>query len=329
MDFLSPIDITKINQKSNEQAVKIGRLVTKSITDSLFYLFPYKNIAKTKDLVTFEEGSLLMPYDPDIIGKGNNVGVFDKRVLVIEIGMLLTKADEPERYRDTWLEALSDLELSPNQLPFATWYLQTLQFIAEQDLDLLPFMGVHSTPSQKPFNICNGYHKIVDNEVVLGTIAAGKGNLFATGGAYTAANIGDLLLDQYNHFPAIVREKLVVDAYIPFDMRSMYKAWLTNKYQYQVADGDPIVNFLDGTNQKCRLNWLSAIGNNQRVMMSLKENMTFGLSTPDIYGKITTFNPNANPYLVQSTKKYPIGFQIASLNSRLFNVNDRPVTYLT
>ena len=122
MDFLSPIDIQKINGESNKNASDIGRLTTTHIQDTLDYLTPERKVQKTRDLITFLEGTMLQPYNPNVIGAGKDVGAFDKRVLTIEVGMLLTKADEPERYRDTWLIYLDDHELKPQTLPFSKWY---------------------------------------------------------------------------------------------------------------------------------------------------------------------------------------------------------------
>jgi len=320
MDFLSPIDIQKINGESNKNALPIGRLATKKIQETLSFLTVEKNVQKTRDLITFMEGTMLQPYNPSVIGAGKDMGAFDKRTLTIEVGMLLSKADEPERYRDTWLATLSELELKPEQLPFSKWYLETLAIIAEQDLVQLPFLGKKGAGTTV-VDICDGYHEIVNDEITATNISSAKGNLYDAS-AYTAANIGDQLKEQYLKFPDQTQQRGGILAYVPWNMRELYREFLINKYQYQVADGDVKMDYLDGTDKKVKHNWLAAMGSSQRVYMTTAGILKYGLSSPDIYGKITVFNPNGNPYLVQATKKVPIGFQIQTLDSRAFNSND-------
>jgi len=321
MDLLTPIDITKLNDSSRLKAQQLGMLAMKNIEETLSYLTIERGIPNIKDFWMFEEGSVLMPYFPSIIGAGKDIGKIEKRTLMLDIGMLLTKADEVERYRNTWTAENMKFNLKANQNPFGDWFLKVLMNIEKQDLDQIPFLGVKNAVGTTPKDITNGFHKIVDLDVIAGTISVALKNQYAAA-AYTAANIGDQLKEQYQLFPDFVQQSGNIEIFAPWNMRELYRGWLINKYTYTITDGDVMLDYLDGTNKKCKINWLSAMGTSQRVYMTSKDNLICGLSNPDIYGPVYIFNPGNNVYLIQATKKYPIGFQLRSINYRMFNTNN-------
>ncbi len=320
-DLTTPIDIQQINNTANQKKPKISRLMMENVREVLAYLTIELGIQATRDLLTFEEGSIMQPYDPTL-ANAKDLGVIDKRTLSVNVGMLYIK-DEVERYRQTYMVTLQELNLTAAKLPFAQWYLETIALVGLQDMHILPWQGVKGAGTSTK-DITDGYLKIIADEITASNITVAKGNLYELSGSatdYTAANIGDELKAQFALLPALTQERGVI-VHIPWRYKQIYKEWFKSEYP-NITDGDVPTEYIDGTDKKAKFNWTTAIGTSKRVTMTTKSNLVCGIDNANKeFGKIVVFRPNNNPFLIAAVNKVVIGFQIRTLDKREFNVNN-------
>ena len=321
MDLTTPIDIEKINNTANQEQPKIAKLMMNNIRETFANFTRYPgNVRNSVDLLTFEEGSIMMPYDPDLQTE-KKLGAIDKRSLTVDVGMFYIR-DEVERYRATYLALLEDLTLSEKaKLPFESWYLQTITEVGLQDLWLLPYQGLKAATTNA-VDITDGYLKKVADGIDDEDISVANGNLYELSDAavdYTSASIIDELKAQFDLFPA-KRKQFGVDIHIPYEYQRMYKDCYISTYP-NVTDGDVPIDYLDGTNKKGKLIWESAMGDTKRVIMTVKSNLVYGVDQNTEFGKIIVFRKDS-PYYVDATAKSVLGFQIRTFNKRDFNCNN-------
>ncbi len=326
-DMTKPIDITVIQGTANKIKPKIKKLMMFTIKTVLATLASMSGIQSQTDLLTFIEGNLAMPYDPTL-QNWQSLGEIKKRTAEVKVGMVPLK-DEVERYRDTYMVTLEELNLTEKKLPFANWYLETISAVGLNSLHALPYQGVHNATGTTAIDIADGYLKIIADEITAGTdMSVAKGNVYELSGAqtdYTAANIGDELLAQYETFPEVTRQLANVEIRIPFRYKKMYRDWV--KSEYPNLSPKEIANeldYLDGTDNKAKFIWESAMGTTKRVIMNVPGTLTYQTDKDNKeFGKMKIFHPNANPFYIACVNKIVIGFQIYTLDKRVINVNNQ------
>jgi len=318
------IDISAIQGTAGKMQPEIKKLMMETIRKTFGYLKKYPgDVQSSVDLLTFEEGSIMMPLDTSLSTTNKKLGIIDKRSLAVKVGMGYIM-DEIERYRDTYLVTLDELGLKEAQLPFATWYLRTYADVGLKDLSVVPWQGIHNAAGTTPKDIADGYLKIIADDITATKISVAKGNLYELSGSatdYTASTIGDELKAQFAKFPQLTQEEGVT-IHIPYRYKQMYKEWYKSEYT-MITDGNVPTEFLDGSDNKAKFNWTSDIGTSKRVVMCTADNLVYGVDKASKeFGKVMVFNPNGNPYLMAATNKTVIGFQIHTINSRAFNCNN-------
>jgi len=321
-DLTSPIDIQAINNTAREIQPKITRLMMEGIRELLvnFYKFP-GDIRQSVNLVTFKRGSIMQPYDPTLSHK-KTLGIISKRPLSVNVGMSYL-SDEAEKYRNTYLGALEDLNISNEaKLPFPNWYLETIALVGMADMTELPYLGKKGAGNDT-VDITDGYLEIIKDEVDAGNIADGNGNLYTLAGSatdYTASTIGDELKKQFAKFPAIT-QKFGVNIHIDYAYLQMYKEWFKSEYS-NITDGDVPTEYLDGTNKKAKFIWTTGMEGSKRVIMATETNLVYGVDRDNKeFGKVLVFH-DGSPYIVGATNKVVIGFQIRTLDKSELVVNN-------
>lgn len=324
-DLTTPIDIKQIQGTVGKIKPKIKKLMMQSIRSVLSTLVNIKGIQSSVDMLTFIEGNLAMPYDPTL-QNWQKLGDIVKRTARVQVGMVPIR-DEEERYRDTYLVTLEDLNLSEAKLPFANWYLETIAQVGLQSLFTLPYQGVHDPAGTNALDICDGYFKIIEDEKTNATpgISSSNGNLYTLGGSatdYDSSNIGEELLGQYLAFPDVTKQLATVEIRIPYRYRNAYRDWY--KTEYPNVDPKNIdMNYLDGTDNKAKFIWESAMGASKKVIMNVPGNMTYETDRDNKeFGKMKVFRPENNPFYIACVNKIVIGFQIHTLDKRVFSVNN-------
>jgi hypothetical protein len=323
MDYTVPIDITEIQDTADKIKPKIKTLMMQNIRTILATLANNDAIQASSDLLTFIDGTSAMPYDPDL-SVWNKLGDIKKRTINVKVGMVPIK-DEVERYRKTYLVTLDDLNLNQSNLPFAKWYVETITGVGLKSLYVLPYQGVLNASGTTAIDICDGYFKIITDEKNANNITVAKGNLYElTGGAsdYTASNIGDLLLEQYDLFPDITKQEAMVEIRLAYRYRKLYRQWLKTEYPYiSAADLNASLDSLEGTDGKTKFLWESGMGSSKKVIMNVPGNLIYGTDRDNKeFGKMEIFKPN--PFYIACVNKIVLGFQIYTLDPRAFIVNN-------
>ncbi len=324
-DLTTPIDITAIQGTADKTRPKIKKLMMQNIRTVLATLASIKGVQSTIDMLTFIEGNIAMPYDPTL-QNWQKLGDIKKRTAAVKVGMVPIK-DEIERYRDTYMVTLEELNLTEKKLPFAQWYLETYVGVGLQSLFILPYQGIYNASGTTAIDIADGFFKIIEDEKALGTptISVALGNMYelsASATDYTATNIGDELKAQYYSMPEITQQLAVVEIRIPYRYKQMYKEWFKSEYP-NITDGDVPTEFLDGTDKKAKFIWESAMGTSKKVIMNVKGVMTYETDNDNKeFGKVKIFHPDNNPFYIAMVNKIVIGFQIHTLDKRVFNVNN-------
>lgn len=324
-DLTTPIDITAIQATADKMQPKIKMLMMQTIRSVLMNLANIKGIQSSVDMLTFIEGNLAMPYDPTL-QNWQKLGDIVKRVANVKVGMVPIK-DEIERYRDTYLVTLEDLNLGAAKLPFAQWYIETITAVGLQSLFVLPYQGVYNAAGTTAIAIADGFFKIIEDEKALGvpTISAALGNMYVLSGAatdYTASSIGTELKAQYFNFPEVTQQLATVEIRIPYRYRQMYREWLVTEYP-NLGPNDFDLNYLDGTDKKAKFIWESAMGTSKKVIMNVPGTLTYETDRDNKeFGKMEIFKPDNNPFFIACVNKIVIGFQIHTLDKRVFSVNN-------
>jgi hypothetical protein len=320
-----PIDITAINNTAREMQPEIRDYLMSQISEKfpLFRKYP-GSVRQSADIVYFRNGKIMGSYNPDLTTKASNqLGILSKRTLTVRKGMGLI-VDEVERYRNTYMGTLADLKEGQKKLPFGAWYVEKYKSVGLEDISTLPWQGVYNDGGANPHDIADGFLRIIADEVTATNISTANGNYYELSGAatdYTASNIGDELKAQYTKFPEKT-QNAGVTIHIPYRYKQMYKEWFKNEYS-NITDGDVPTEYLDGTDKKARFNWDSEMGTTKRVIMCTLEVLTYGMDgDSNEFGLITTFWYSGNLYLLAGTNTLVIGFQIGTLDSSMFNVNN-------
>lgn len=320
-DLTTPIDITAIQDTANKIRPEIKSLMMQNIQTVLAKLAIQGGIQHDRDLLTFIDGTVGMPYD-SLLQNWNKLGEIVKRTVEVKVGMVPIK-DEVERYRKSYMVTLDDLNLTEKKLPFAEWYLRTYVGVGLKSLHTLPYQGVYNAAGTTPNAICNGYFKIIEDEKTATNISVVKGNMYEVGAAdYTVSNIFEKLKAQYDLFPDVTKEYAEVEIRIPYRYRAIYREWYKTEYS-TLSPKEIDLDYLDGTDGKAKFLWESAMGTEKKVIMNVPGNLMYGVDRDNQeFGKPTIFHWNGNPLWIAMLNKIVIGFQIYSLDSRVFNVNN-------
>ncbi len=323
MTLDTPIDITAIQATADKKRPEIKKMMMQNVRKVLGTLAHISDVQSTVDLLSFAEGDVAMPYDPTL-SNWNKLGTIVKRTATVRVGMIPIK-DEEERYRDTYMVTLEDLNLTEAKLPFAQWYLDTITQVGLQSLHKVPYQGIYNAAGTTAVAIADGYFKIIADEKTANNITVAKGNLYELSGAatdYTASTIGSELLAQYKTFPDITQQEAMVEIRIPYRYKWMYKEWMKTEYP-NLTNGDIDTEYLDGTDKKAKFIWESGMGSSKKVIMNVAGALVYVTDRDNKeFGKIKVFRPENNPFLIAAVNKIVIGFQILSLDKRIFNVNN-------
>jgi len=317
------LDIAAIAATAGKMQPEIQRLMMSDIRRTLSWLYKEPgNIQSKKDLLTFKAGSIMQPYDVNLT-EAHEMGVLSKRELQVQVGMAYVR-DEVEKYRDTYLATLDDLNVPMSKYPINQWYVETISLVGLNDMAKLPWQGEKST-DKTVIAIADGYLKIIDDEITATNISTSNGNLYTLSGAasdYTSSTIGDELKAQWALLSAELREKGGV-IHIPYRYKDMYREWYKSEYPNATEKeiSEALVS-LEGTDGLAKFHWDSNMGTTKRVVMTSTTNLVYGVDAANKeFGKLTAFHPNGNPLLLGSINKVVIGFQIRTLDSSEFNVN--------
>lgn len=320
MDLTLPIDIQAVDNTRIEYGDLLVGLNKQTVNEILADCFPSLGIQNSRVLGKVEHGTISSKYNGIFLGENNLGKVVPRTITVYPI--VAEMADEPERYRTSFIAALSG-GLWKKEHPFELWLLQHGIDIASEELYNAIFIAKRS---DDPGDLAltdsfNGWATLIAADITADNISVAKGNLYANGDI-TRANAGDYLLEMWRKRPEVLR-RTNVNMWIPSEVSDLYDDWYRDEH-----DAPPNVDvsgqeYLEGTQKKCRIKRHNALpAGSQQVIITRRENMIYGTDELADMKAMKAF-ASGNPYMFTATMKYVFGTQFVSIHNREFAVNDR------
>lgn len=323
MDLTLPIDITAVVNTKTEYGDLLKGLNMLAVSDILVNCFPALGIQNSRVLGKVEHGTISSKYNGVFLGT-NNLGKVVPRTITVH-PIVAEMADEPERYRTSFIAALAGSMWSKEH-PFELWLLQHGINIASEELYNNIFTAKYSADAEDLDigDSFDGWGTIISTDITSGLISEANGNQYANG-AITRANAGDYLLEMWRTRPAVLRQK-PINMWLPTEVSDLYDDWYRDEH-----DNPPFVDqsgqeYLEGTQKKCRIIRHNALpAGSQAVILTTRENMVYGTDKLEDMKDMRAF-PSGNPYVFTATMKYVFGTQFVSIHKNEFCVNDRSMT---
>ncbi len=320
MNLTLPIDINAVNNTRTEYGDLLKGLNMQAVAEVLADCFPQLGIQNSRVLGKVEHGAISTKYNGVFLG-ANNLGKVVPRTITVH-PIVAEMADEPERYRTSFIAALSG-NMWAKAHPFELWLLQHGINMASEELLMNLFTAKYDADPAKLTlaDSFDGWSTIIAVDITAGLISVAKGNLYANG-AITRSNAGEYLLEMWRKSPETLRRKNGL-MWIPTEVADLYDDWYKDEH-----DAPPNVEtsgqeFLDGTGKKCRIKRHNSLpAGSQQVILTTRENMIYGTDKLEDMKSMQAF-PSGNPYLFTATMKYVFGTQFVSIHKSEFCVNDR------
>lgn len=323
MDFKQPIDITAVLNFLRKYQKDLIALDKRDAGEFLQHMTPLPGITDSYELSRVEGGKISRRYNGVFLGQ-NNLGEIVPRRLIVR-PVVAEMSDEPERYRRAYItEVPGEVRKSH---PFEGWLIQHGIDLASNDLYLAAMVAKYdpSDPDNTEIETAiDGLGTIFEKDKASGLISFAKGNVYATG-LITRANVGDKLLGMYRSRTRTFRRKKNIKMFISGNIHDMYQDWLKDESVVFIADDPKTKNILRGTDGKCELVPIDNLPDgSQLVILTTKNNMHYGFDKQSDFRSMAPFS-SGNPYRFTATQKYVIGFEVASIHSSEFCVNDQPL----
>jgi hypothetical protein len=318
-DLTQPIDIQSVNNTAKKYDTKIKTLDLLDANEILQYFQLYLGVKDSIVITTNEDGEISKKYDGNFTG-GKKVGTLVPRTLKV-YPIVAEMKDEPEKYRRSFINDVRG-EVGLTDDAFYLWLINQGIGVASEEL-YNAIWSAKLTSGTGIMNSFDGVDELIKQEIIGGGFSVGKKNLYVSGGAYTASNIGDKLLAQWRMCPSVLKRK-GADMYISENMGEMYDDWYKSEHEMPPNVDVSGQEFLDSTNKKCRLIRQANIpSGSQRVVISAPLNILYGVDKLSDMKTMKAF-ASGSPYHFTAAMKYVFGVQFASVNCKKMVVNDDP-----
>ena len=206
-----------------------------------------------------------------------------------------------------------------------TMLISVVRTFGEDIIDAL-FPAERDTAVQSPLGAFNGFDTLIDTFVAAGSIAAGKGNLVATGAIAKPANAtdtdaADFLLEFWRSAHPMLRNA-ETHLLVPFGLGDAYDDAYFNKMATKPIVDEYNRSILHGTGGKCKIVRSTAMGTGQRIMLIVPGLLHFGMNTLGDEAFVQVRNPYEDPNLVQFWIQGDYGTRIASIHEKVFQINE-------
>jgi hypothetical protein len=322
MDLTKPIDISGFNDVAKRYESEIKALPLLKAGDALQYFTPMTGVRNSVVITKMKKGAISKKYT-GTFSADKTIGTPEQRTLTV-YPCVAEMSDEPERYRKTFIDYIyaqgvaADIDEAKNH-PFLRWLVQYGISVASEELFDAIWVGklTSGTRLQDSFD---GIEELIRKAIVAGEIAASELNYYDATTEFTSANIGDKLKEMWRMAHKSMRDA-GGDMFMSVDLADMYDDWYREEH-----DKPPMVDaagqlYLEGSNGKCRIIRLANM-DNQRVILTTKDNIRWGTDSPSDMQNMKAFN-SGNPYVFTATMKYVFGLQFASVNWKELIVSKR------
>lgn len=323
MNFKDPIDITAVltaAQKHKDLLKSIDRMDANEV---LQHFTPMPGITDSIELGKVEGGSISSKYQGIFLGDKKLGAIVPRRLIVRPVVMEM--ADEPERYRRTYIAEVPGENRSEH--PFELWIINHGHALASEDLHNAIFVARYSAGANDNdiTDAFDGIGTILEMERTAGNISVANGNMFQTGDL-TRANVGEVLKNMYRKMPLTFKRK-ASKMFISASLGEMYDDWRKDEGQIILGQTEETTGtkFLIGSNGKCELVRLSILPEgSQFVLLTTKPNVVYGYHKESDFKSMRPFN-SGNPYKFTAAGKYVIGFQAVSIHKSELCINEKPL----
>jgi hypothetical protein len=325
MDLTKPIDITAVNTAVKKHGNEIQTIDNLDANAVLQHFSPMPGITDSYTFTNAWFKSVSSKYT----GKFKDVqqiGTIDKRTLIVN-PCVIEVLDEPERYRRSYItEVRGAIEIA--QHPFEMWLIENVLKQASTDLLNVLFTAKYDAAADKTElkDSFDGPGTIVETEKTAGNISVAKGNQFATG-AFTRADVGKQLLSLWRHMPQMFKN-MNSKLFISGEIGDLYDDWFSDEHPNIHTPGqnpdESNQTILYGSKGKCELVRVPDLPDkSQFAMLTIQPNIVYGF---DKFSDLRTIKAVPDDYLFKALGKYVFGTQFVTLDSRIFCVNDQPLT---
>ena len=322
MDLTQPIDITAVNNTRVKYTNVLIPLNMLSVASVLGLATPFTGVQSSVLVGKTKHGKIMAKYTGSFKGD-KQLGVVAPRTLVV-YPVVAEMADEPERYRRSFIADVAGGLWDAKKHPFEAWLLQFGINAADEEFHDKIWTAKHDDAEGKNEfeNSFDGWFTIFDNEIGTGKISTAKKNMFSTG-EITELNAGKVLLEMWRAaHPTLKRQQ--TNMIISSDLGELYDDWYMLNHDNPPGVDQAGQMFLEGTNRKCRLVRQTAFPvGSQRVILTTKQNLLYGTDKLSDMKNMKAFN-SGNPYMFTAAMKFVFGTQILSLDERDLLINDQP-----
>ena len=309
------VDISLIQQYTEdfkEELLGVALLTSKELTDN----FTLVTGIKDKFTVTsLQFQKLLKPY-AKAWNPASNKAQLIPRTLRVELAQVELE-EEPLAYRKTYLGAMMQRGVNPNDHPFERYFLDGIMKKISDDICLdVAFNGVRDASGTDPQDVVDGFYKILDDAITANEISTAKGNLIPTG-TIDDTNAVDKLKAFYRAIPKAY-QMVMTNLYVPYDV---YEAYCDH---YQAINGALPYNntfdhvYLEGSQGRCKLTRMAGMTDPNRIFLTQKENAYYGVDLEGDQDRIE-ITKGINPKVLGFFSCFALGFQFAVIESVFTN----------
>ena len=260
------------------------------------------------------------------------VGKITERPLEVKTSYAALK-EHIQSYKDSKLVLNTpEAQKVDNQLkhhPLEVLIIQNkIKTISEDIVDYLFFGERDEVTGNSPADMFDGFNPLITAEITSGAIAAGKGNLVATGALVAPVNETDTIAwDRLVAFIRAAHPMLRKNCVLYITDGALFAAIdaLGNKIHFKgVMEFDVFQKYLEGTT-KSKLKIISepALGTGSRLMLTAPRSLDFGMNTKGDTSFCQVRAPYEDPNICQFWTQWDAGCRVRSIHEKEFQVNDQ------
>lgn len=281
------------------------------------------------------KAGLWKPYAPGTIDYNAQIGKIEESKLTLEMSYAAVR-EHIENYAAK--KVLNDVSLAGSGYLAKKKHplegLITAQMVVSTTEDLIPAMwfAERDLTDKTPMGLFDGFHTKISDKITATEIAAGNGNLIATGAILNPATAGNetKAIGQFIDFVRTLSGFLRQNAYIYMSQATFSKILdsLDNKWvnkDVQVADVLAYANAKTGSNIRA-IHTDEALGTGDRIIATVPGNMDFGMNTFTDKDFVQIRDIYEDPNELQLWIQAKFGTRIISTHKKVFAVNDQTQT---
>jgi hypothetical protein len=311
MDFTNLAASLGAYSRDNSDTIMSELMVGMNIDDRITVL---EGVTDEFPLIKMVTGDLIQPGgDPTSFNATAGALAPEARILKVR-PWKIDLTFYPQLLERQYNAFLRGAKVSPSELPFAEFFFAEITKKANENLRKTSlFKGVYNAAGTAPVDVCDGYLKIIADEITATNITP-----VATG-VVSFATIIDDVEDTYDALDEAAKgndgEVLVSPTLFSWYVRQ-YRATHGSNANYTGVEKDEVL--IDGTSYTLKKE--VGLSGSQRIIATTKENMYYGAGHEGVDGNIIVQNNKRGIDVMVDAKAGP---QLYSIGDRALSVNDQ------